>query len=65
MTVSAVLDEIRRDTIFYDDSQGGVTFSGGRPLAQPEFLGALSAEIKSPISHHAPDRVFKMKVGMP
>jgi pyruvate formate lyase activating enzyme len=41
MTVAEVIEEIRRDAIFYDDSQGGVTFSGGEPLAQPEFLAAL------------------------
>jgi pyruvate formate lyase activating enzyme len=36
-----VLAEIARDTIFYDQSGGGVTFSGGEPLGQPAFLGAL------------------------
>lgn len=33
-----VIAEVRRDTVFYDQSGGGVTFSGGEPLAQPEFL---------------------------
>jgi pyruvate formate lyase activating enzyme len=33
--------EVLRDTVFYDESGGGVTFSGGEPLAQPEFLLAL------------------------
>ena len=41
MTVNAVMAEIRKDAIFYEDSGGGVTFSGGEPLAQPEFLQAL------------------------
>jgi len=27
--------------VFYEESGGGVTFSGGEPLAQPEFLAAL------------------------
>jgi pyruvate formate lyase activating enzyme len=55
MTVSEVLDEIRRDIIFYDDSQGGVTFSGGEPLAQPEFLGALLAACAAEEIHTAVD----------
>jgi pyruvate formate lyase activating enzyme len=29
---------IERDRPFYDESGGGVTFSGGEPLLQPEFL---------------------------
>jgi pyruvate formate lyase activating enzyme len=35
------MEEIRRDRIFYDESGGGVTFSGGEPLSQPEFLASL------------------------
>jgi pyruvate formate lyase activating enzyme len=30
--------ELLRDRIFFDDSGGGVTFSGGEPLVQPAFL---------------------------
>jgi pyruvate formate lyase activating enzyme len=41
MTVGEVLAEVVRDVAFYDQSGGGVTFSGGEPLAQPEFLSAL------------------------
>lgn len=41
MTVGEVLAEIKRDTVFYDESGGGVTLSGGEPLAQPEFAEAL------------------------
>lgn len=41
MTVGEVLAEVVRDVPFYDQSGGGVTFSGGEPLAQPEFLSAL------------------------
>ena len=40
--VAAVLmNEIEKDTIFYDDSGGGVTFSGGEPLCQPQLLFRL------------------------
>jgi len=44
MTVGEVIAEVLKDRIFFDDSGGGVTFSGGEPLAQLGFLGeALSA----------------------
>ncbi|MFZ5942693.1 MAG: glycyl-radical enzyme activating protein [Bacillota bacterium] len=33
-----VLDEIKKDLVFYEQSGGGVTFSGGEPLCQPAFL---------------------------
>jgi pyruvate formate lyase activating enzyme len=38
MTVTEVMAEIKKDVPFYDESGGGVTFSGGEPLMQPEFL---------------------------
>ena len=41
VTESRVLEDIARDTIFFDQSGGGVTFSGGEPLMQPDFLVAL------------------------
>lgn len=41
MTVADTLAEIEKDSVFYDESGGGVTFSGGEPLLQPQFLGAL------------------------
>jgi pyruvate formate lyase activating enzyme len=39
--VAEAMAEIERDVTFYDESGGGVTFSGGEPLMQPEFLLAL------------------------
>jgi pyruvate formate lyase activating enzyme len=35
---AALVDEVARDRPFFDASGGGVTFSGGEPLAQPAFL---------------------------
>lgn len=41
MTVSQVMDAIERDQIFYDESGGGVTFTGGEPFMQFDFLHEL------------------------
>lgn len=43
VTVEDVLKVIKRDAVFYRESGGGVTFSGGEPFAQPEFLRQLAA----------------------
>jgi len=40
-TVEEVMAEVERDAAFYERSGGGVTFSGGEPLMQIEFLDAL------------------------
>ena len=37
-TACEVMKEIEKDIIFYQESGGGVTFSGGEPLMQQEFL---------------------------
>ncbi|QTA81075.1 Radical SAM domain-containing protein [Desulfonema limicola] len=38
VSVSEVIAEVEKDVIFYDESGGGVTFSGGEPLSQAHFL---------------------------
>jgi len=40
-SVPELMKEIEKDLLFYDSSGGGVTFSGGEPLFQPEFLLAV------------------------
>jgi pyruvate formate lyase activating enzyme len=35
---AALVKQLLRDRIFFDESGGGVTFSGGEPLMQPRFL---------------------------
>jgi len=47
MTVNEVLDEVLQDRIFYKNSGGGVTVSGGEPLSQSAFVSALFAECKN------------------
>lgn len=57
--VGATLDEddvmevVRRDVTFYDASGGGVTFSGGEPLLQPDFLEALLRRCRAEGIHTA------------
>jgi pyruvate formate lyase activating enzyme len=38
MTVEQVTADVLRDRVFYDESGGGVSFSGGEPLLQGDFL---------------------------
>lgn len=38
MTATEVVNIVSRDMAFYRNSGGGVTFSGGEPMAQPAFL---------------------------
>lgn len=38
ITIKEMIDVVERDVLLYDRSGGGVTFSGGEPLAQPLFL---------------------------
>ena len=55
MTVGEVMAEVERDVIFYDQSGGGVTFSGGEPLMQPDFLLALLSQSRKQNIHTAVD----------
>jgi pyruvate formate lyase activating enzyme len=55
MTVDAVMQEVGKDIIFYDQSGGGVTFCGGEPLAQPEFLRELLTRCQQMNIHTALD----------
>lgn len=38
MTVEEVLEVVKKDRLFYSNSGGGVTVSGGEPTFQPHFL---------------------------
>lgn len=46
VSVSEVLREVEKDRPFYDQSGGGITLSGGEPLAQPDFARELLQESK-------------------
>jgi pyruvate formate lyase activating enzyme len=42
-TVDQLLAEIEKDLVFFDESGGGVTLSGGEPLSQPAFVSRFLA----------------------
>ncbi len=46
VTVDEVMKEIIKDRMFYEESGGGVTFSGGEPMMQPDFLKSLLIKCK-------------------
>ena len=46
MTVEEVLTDVAKDIPFYRNSDGGMTLSGGEPLAQGNFSFALAQEAK-------------------
>jgi pyruvate formate lyase activating enzyme len=47
VSVRDVFAEVNKDLIFFDESDGGVTLSGGEPLLQMEFLDKLLDGFKS------------------
>jgi pyruvate formate lyase activating enzyme len=53
MAADQVVARVAADRAFYINSGGGVTFSGGEPFAQPEFLRDLLARCKSLRIHTA------------
>jgi pyruvate formate lyase activating enzyme len=55
MTVPEILDIIEKERIFFDQSGGGVTFSGGEPLIHTKMLIALLDECRKRKIHTAID----------
>lgn len=55
LDVTEVLAEVLADRLYFEDSGGGMTVSGGEPLAQPRFLRALLAGARSHGLHTAVD----------
>ena len=54
-TPQELLDELLRDRIFYETSGGGVTFGGGEPLQQGDFLAEVLPRCKEAGLHVALD----------
>jgi pyruvate formate lyase activating enzyme len=55
MTEAEVMAEILRDRMFYEESGGGVTFSGGEPLMQAGLVRALLQRCRSSGIHASLD----------
>lgn len=47
MTPDEILIEVMQDMLYYELSGGGITFSGGEPLYQPEFCLELASRSKT------------------
>jgi len=55
MSVAEIMNEIEKERVFFDQSGGGVTFSGGEPLLQSRFLIELLDECGKRGIHRAVD----------
>jgi len=53
MSVDDVMDEVLRDKVFYENSGGGITLSGGEPIMQPDFALQLLQKAKAEGLHTA------------
>jgi len=54
-TTTDLMTELLKDRVFYEESDGGVTFSGGEPLMQPAFLKEMLALCRQHGIHTAVD----------
>jgi len=50
-TITELMEIILRDKVFYDNSNGGVTLSGGEPTYHIQFVHELLKELKKAIIH--------------
>ncbi|MGB8260116.1 MAG: glycyl-radical enzyme activating protein [Terracidiphilus sp.] len=55
MEPAALVEHLLRDRIFWDESGGGVTFSGGEPLLQAPFLIETLGRLRAEDVHTAVD----------
>lgn len=65
LSVSEVLKEVLKDEVFYEESNGGVTLSGGEVLMQHEFASELLKSLKEKNIHtavettgYSPSKIF-------
>lgn len=53
--VDELVKEILKDQVIFEESNGGVTFSGGEPLMQSDFLAEVMKKLKQKNIHIAVD----------
>lgn len=53
--IEDILKEVEKDRIFYEESGGGITISGGEPLHQPDFCEELLKTLNKNAFHTALD----------
>jgi pyruvate formate lyase activating enzyme len=61
MSVSEIMDVIEKERVFFEQSGGGVTFSGGEPLVHSKFLIELLDECGQRGIHRAVDTAGNVK----
>jgi pyruvate formate lyase activating enzyme len=54
-TAAGLVEEVMADRIFFEESDGGITFSGGEPLFQYDFLRSVLESCRSAGLHTAVD----------
>lgn len=64
VTVPDLLAQLERDRLHYEESGGGVTFSGGEPLQQPAFLLAMLAACRAADLHTTVDTTCHADQGL-
>ncbi|MCK4568836.1 MAG: glycyl-radical enzyme activating protein [Bacteroidales bacterium] len=70
-SIDELLEEVLKDRVFFDESGGGVSFSGGEPLMQTEFLLEILKKLRELNIHttvdtsgYAPTGIFKEVVAL-
>lgn len=53
MSVDEVMNEVRKDAVYYNQSGGGITLSGGECLLQADFCAALLEQCRAENIHTA------------
>jgi pyruvate formate lyase activating enzyme len=64
MSVNDIMDIIEKERIFFDQSGGGVTFSGGEPLVHIKMLTELLDECRKRGIHTAIDTAGNVSTGI-
>lgn len=71
VSVAEIVEQLKKDALFYRNSEGGITISGGEPLSQWRFVSELLAECRASGFHtaiettgHAKPDIFDKVLGL-